>query len=263
MISPDFRRFLKQLFARSAAGQAEGIRTGMTLLAPDRWKPAGFALIALALGACSGTTYGTGVSPGRQTVNDITGLVSLGSGGNKEPIEYAPRAAIVVPPPNAALPKPGEGEVAGDWPVDPDEARKAKLAAAGSKQQTDEEILSDPGFRLPKSNSVDYQDHSKDPNSAEIQMRQMKEQRGEAEKLFAKANGASGGDVDANGNPVRTTLSEPPAEYRVPDPSAPEEFTAARDEKWWQIFKKKGAPASATATPPPSERIAGSVEIPE
>ena len=144
---------------------------------------------------------------------------------------------------------PARQVAATDWPNDPDEARKAQIAAAGSKQQTQAEILADPGFRLPKSNQPAYQASTVDPNSAEVQMREMKEQKGEAAKLFAKANSSAAGEVDANGNPVRTTLTEPPAEYRVPDPSAPEEFTAAKDEKWWQIFKHKGTTATPAAEP--------------
>ncbi|MCP4306918.1 MAG: hypothetical protein GY788_18975, partial [bacterium] len=67
------------------------------------------------------------------------------------------------------------------------------------------------------------------------------------------AKSSRAGAVDANGNPVRTTLTEPPAEYRVPDPTAPEEFTAAKDEKWWQVFKRNGRSSKSTATPTPTE----------
>ncbi|MCB1487218.1 MAG: hypothetical protein KDJ88_07150 [Bauldia sp.] len=205
-------------------------------------------MLAGVLGACSATTYGTGVGAGAQTMKDLTGIVSFGS-KDSEPIDYEPRPGIVAPPPNAALPKPGQAATPANWPKDPTATATAagnEKVYASNRSGTKEDVLMDPGFKLPKADRIVYDDHSKDPNSAETLMREMKEQRGDAEKLFAKKNAAAGGSVDENGNPVRTTLTEPPAEYRVPDPEAPEEFIAAKNEKWWQVFKRK---PSAAATP--------------
>ena len=52
----------------------------MSSLHPKFWRPAVLVAAAVGLGAC-GTTYGTGVNPGTQTVKDLTGMLSLGGGG--------------------------------------------------------------------------------------------------------------------------------------------------------------------------------------
>ena len=164
----------------------------MRLLGPDKWKLAGSVLLAGLLGACSQTTYGTGVGAGAQTVKDLTGLVSFGS-KDSEPIDYEPRPGIVAPPPNASLPKPGQATTPANWPKDPNaNAPPKEKVYASDRNGTKEDVLLDPGFKLPKADRIVYDDHSKDKNSAEILMREMKEQRGDAEKLFAKKNAAAG-----------------------------------------------------------------------
>ena len=61
------------------------------------------------------------------------------------------------------------------------------------------------------------------------------ERRPGAKKLFAEAKGIA---VDENGQPVRRYLSDPPSEYRVPDPTAPVVITDKPKKKkfkwWWQ-----------------------------
>ncbi|WP_421722777.1 hypothetical protein [Bauldia sp.] len=218
---------------------------------PKNGAAAGVLVMAIVLGGC--TTYGTGVTPGKQTVKDITGLVSLGASNRSDPIEYSPRPGIVAPPSADTLPKPGETATAANWPNDPDEAEKQRLANRPAKSaETQEDVLRDPGFRLP-SKPVTVRRSSKDPNSAEEQWRQMQGAKDEAEKLFARAKSGRAGAVDAEGNPVRTRLDEPPANYRVPDPTAPEEFAAAEDEKWWQFFRKKKPAQPAEPTPEAGE----------
>jgi hypothetical protein len=207
--------------------------------------PVGLVLLAAFAGGCSGTTYGTGVTAGRQTVSDLTGIVTLGK-KDKQDIEYQPRAGIVAPPNTSALPKPGETTAADNWPVDPSStkntSKKRSLALAEDRAGgiTDEEILSDPGIRLP-SNQKERVYNNDDPDSAENQMRNMQSVKKDQEAVFAKAKSSRIGAVDENGNPVRTTLTEPPADYRVPDPDSQDEFFAAKDEKWWQFGKKKSS----------------------
>ena len=55
-------------------------------------------------------------------------------------------------------------------------------------------------------------------------------------KVFASAKAGDAG-VDANGNPIRSTLVEPPSEYRVPDPDAPDTLAVKPKAKhWWWPF---------------------------
>ena len=80
---------------------------------------------AMTLGACSSmTTYGTGTTAAAQTVEDISGILSLGATrSDKKQIDYEPRAPIVEPP-TATLPPPGSDPsvnvASNNWPVDPD-----------------------------------------------------------------------------------------------------------------------------------------------
>src|SRR5207248_5118249 len=128
---------------------------------------ASVALLSAALGGCTSTTYGTGVSPGKQTINDITGLVNL-NGSKKDPIDYKPRPPIVAPPPTAALPPPGTHDVAavGDWPRDPDEGLKARKAAAAKLRTGNAKVDAayDPDIPIAakRDDTVNWNDANKD-----------------------------------------------------------------------------------------------------
>jgi hypothetical protein len=212
-----------------------GTASGMRISDAYFWRPAVLVGIGLALGAC-GTTYGTGVNPGTQTVKDLTGMLNFGSGDKGEPIDYAPRPGIVTPPANSALPEPGSGTAVADWPDDPDvRAREQKLANANKPSESSTALV-DPGFRLPKSQV--QVDQLQDEN-IDDELYSLTGNKTEQRKLFATAKGGAAGKVDENGNPIRTVLTEPPAEYRVPDPTAPEEFEATSKRGLGSIFKKK------------------------
>ncbi len=198
---------------------------------------AGFlAVAAVALAGCGGTTYGTGTSPGRQTLTDLVGIASL-TGEKKEPIEYAPRPPVVAPPEAAGLPPPGSDNptLASDWPNDPDEQAKRLNAGREKIVHTDENLplnSKDPKFRL-ASTPKDWPATSAKDDMTE------KEREALAMKLYADARGAVA--VDENGNPVRRYLSEPPTEYRVPDPGSPVEIVEKKKKKkkfqlfgWWR-----------------------------
>ena len=123
-----------------------------------------------------------------------------------------------------------------DWPDDPDvRAREQKLANANKPSESGNALV-DPGFRLPKSQV--QVDQMQDQN-IDDEIFSLTGNKTEQRKLFATAKGGAAGKVDENGNPVRTALTEPPADYRVPDPTAPEEFEAASKRGLGSIFKKK------------------------
>ena len=65
----------------------------------------------------------------------------------------------------------------------------------------------------------------------------------EVRKLIASAKTSA--SLDANGNPIRKTLSEPPVNYREPDPNAPTEFKSVK--KHWPWQKSKAAEPTAAA----------------
>jgi hypothetical protein len=221
----------------------------MKFTQPQIWRSGVLCGLALALGAC-GTTYGTGVNPGAQTVKDLTGMLSLSGGKSGPQIAYEARPPIVAPPANAALPVPGSGETVQNWPVDPDVlAREQKIANANQRAETGDALV-DPGFRLPKQKVevVNEESTTQDDELLALTGSNKKEQQ----TLFAKAKGGAAGQVDANGNPVRTALTEPPADYRIPDPSAPEEFEAT---------SKRGLFTKKAKTTSPSDMGGGTDDI--
>lgn len=190
------------------------------------------AVVTVALAGCqSGNTYGTGTSPGLQTIEDLVGIAAL-SNEKKEPIDYRPRPKIVTPPTVGELPPPSDGSppmLASNWPVDPDVQAAQIRADAAAREARGEPT---PRFSLPASPQSDQPIVMRDP---EAEAMSTPEQKAEARKLFADARGAVA--VDENGNPVRRYLSDPPTEYRIPDPTAPVEIVdkpkPKRKWKWW------------------------------
>jgi hypothetical protein len=167
------------------------------------------ALLATALAGCSGTTYGTGVSPEKQTLTDVMSIASLGS-DDRPPIDYKPRGGIVVPP-NKALPTPMQTASAStdvmNWPNDPDVARRKKR----------EELIVAP-------NSEGSPNLKLAPGQTSFSRRQEEydeARRAEGKKAWQNMRASRGGSYDAEGNPTRKYLTEPPVAYRAADPNAP------------------------------------------
>src|SRR4051794_39340687 len=82
---------------------------------------------AMGLGGCmSGATYGTGEVPEMAIFHEMTG--GIGS-EKKKPIEYQPRAPLVMPPTVGQLPPPVETADASAgtaWPRDDDADKRPK-----------------------------------------------------------------------------------------------------------------------------------------
>ena len=221
----------------------------------------GVAAVALLAG-CSATTYGTGVDPGLQTIKDVAGIAMLG-GDKKPPIDYEPRPKVVAPPQGAAAPLPTPGmETASasnspDWPNDPD-VQAAKFKADVAAREARGEAA--PALKLPEGS---YSQPSTPPTSRTTRSGLVEstpmsaDQSAQARKAFADAKGSLA--VDASGKPVRKYLTEPPAEYREPDPTQPVTFTEKKKKFhwWWQKQDSSDtltpdATAASTTSPPPS-----------
>jgi hypothetical protein len=199
---------------------------------------------AFALGGCgSMTTYGTGTTAARQTVDDLTGILALGgSKKGEDPIDYEPRPPIVEPP-TATLPPPGSGTsataVAGNWPVDPDEERERIDALVKERQEAGQSLK----FTVPEGankGNVNQTDPLSDKHDDDIDGPAQRVTRAkmngsynldEAQKLMANAKNAKIGSFDEDGNPVRRYLTEPPPPYREPDPESPVEVTEKPKKK--------------------------------
>jgi hypothetical protein len=240
------------------------------------------AALAILLAGCSDTTYGTGVNPGTQTLKDIAGIAMMG--GKKPTIDYEPRAKIVAPPPGAtaALPPPaasGKGtqtaDAGGDdgvanppnWPKDPDIASakfQADIAARGAQggdiaaRQAHAAAGPGPEPNLPPGMLSQSTEAAGNPTRRGLDDSKplTEEQNNQVRKAFADAKGSL--SVDANGKPVRRYLTDPPVQYREPDPTQPVTFTEKKKFHWW--WQKKtddagdlapAADASTTQRTPP------------
>ena len=183
--------------------------------------------VSLAVAGCqSGMTYGTGTTPAIQTVQDIVGIAAL-SNEPKEPIDYQPRPSVVTPPVVGQLPPPidkSQTQMAANWPNDPDVLRAQVRADAAAREASGEAT---PFFRTPAAPEVKPMVPTDRPWT--------KEETAQVQKAFADARAIQA--VDENGNPVRRYLSDPPVEYRMPDPNAPvdiaEKPKPKRKFKWW------------------------------
>ncbi len=212
---------------------------------------------AFVLAACTGTTYGTGRSAGVQVVKDITGLDAAGA--KKKPIDYSPRPPVVAPPVAGALPPPGAASqtaVAADWPTDPDQLVsefKEQVAAREARQRDGDSVaLADPNFTLPAGATPTGLPHGSDGTAAEGSL-VSKEEEARIRKAFAAARGTGGFAVDAQGQPVRRYLTDPPAEYRLPDPEAAAavECTPRKLRFPWQKRDPNECPRAASTNSEP------------
>jgi hypothetical protein len=86
-----------------------------------------------------------------------------------------------------------------------------------------------------------------------VSVKLTREQDAEVRKAFAAAKGSLA--FDANGAPVRKYLTEPPADYRTPDPTQPAVFTEKKKKFHWWWQKKDDdtdnlAPAASASAAP-------------
>lgn len=181
-----------------------------------------FALIAALLApawlaGCSPTaTYGTGEAPELALFREMTG--GLLSSEREEPIEYQPRAPLVMPPASttAALPPPADPANANpNWPVSRDQ-RLAEVEQLNSDPRyagSREEYLRTrqlAGAFPVSSGNID------DPAGSPYDIVHTRQQQEEFRKALAEANGL--------GRNERRYLTDPPTAYREPAATAPSEF---------------------------------------
>lgn len=175
----------------------------------------------LALAGCMGPTYGTGVSQGQQLFNDLDNVVALG--GNKERIDYTPRAELVKPKSVGVLPPPREPAASDPSLPESPEARRGRLFAAAP--DTSEQPLP-AAFATSQKEGVDPAELRRRSAAARSDVGRRAEiennwvdPRTMAGQRLAVAERSS---VGKQGSPeVRRYLSEPPLAYRAPASTAP------------------------------------------
>ena len=170
------------------------------------------ALLASGLGGCLGTpTYGTGQAPEMAILNEVSGGLGLG-GRKKEPINYQPRAPLVLPP-SAQLRDPVKSaEVTNpEWPQDPSQ-RKDLTPEQREELKRYARVDSDRPRVNPLADNVP-------PPNANKPLEQSRKFRA---ALAAREGGSA---------TERRYLTEPPLEYRAPAATAPTEFEDIKPKK--------------------------------
>jgi hypothetical protein len=204
------------------------------------------AAVLLPLGGCGMSTYGTGEVPEMALFREVSGGILSKNEKKKEPINYQPRAPLVMPPAETAattqLPAPMETASAAspDWPMSlEDRVGDATERAEDDNPYNDVNqaeyrrlrplagVFPDqegrPTYQLDESGKTEYY------NSIVHSRRQQEE--------FKKALAESKG----YGRTDRRYLTDPPMAYREPVPTTTTDEEAAIPKKkkgnfltrWW------------------------------
>jgi hypothetical protein len=169
-----------------------------------------------ALGGCmSSTTYGTGQAPELAVFSEMTGGLA-GGNRNKEPINYQPRAPLVMPP-AAQLNEPIETASAegGPWPssenADPAAVDDDDIARNDITPEYARRLRPLAGLLPASTNDVDDfdRDHKYDLINSQNKRKQFKADLAEAKGLNTTK---------------RRYLTDPPEGSREPAQTAPTEF---------------------------------------
>jgi hypothetical protein len=180
------------------------------------------ALVAAPLGlaGCSPTaTYGTGQAPEMALVREMTGGLLTGR-KKEEPINYQPRAPLVMPASTDQLPPPAEkaAVATADWPVEENQ----RLAGIEERNKDPRYAGSQAQYRYLKPLADALPDQpvtNSGPAASHREITRMKQQRAEFAKAIAEAKG-----YGPDGN-KRRFLTDPPEVYREPAATAPAEFS--------------------------------------
>jgi hypothetical protein len=191
---------------------------------------AAILLASPMLGGCFSTsTYGTGQSPEVAIFKEMTGNIG---GKKKPPIEYQPRAPLVMPPSGELRQPVATASVSNpQWPDDPDKRVPGeKISGFDNPNEglTPEYVASlKPltGLRNPNPNPAGPS--SNKGESFQPQYDIIGKGGSQAKEFNAALQAAEGYDASK-----RKYLTEPPLEARAPAPTAPTQFD--------DIKKKRG-----------------------
>ncbi len=192
-----------------------------------RWLIAAALLAALpALGGCiSSTTYGTGQAPELAVFSEMTGGLT-GGNRNKEPINYQPRAPLVLPP-DGQLRQPIETASAegGFWPATTDAEAIDDRDTGGDHETARDDITPEYVRRLrPLAGLLPAASDDRDGSGTDraekidrnYEMIKNRDQGKQFSAALAEAKGLT--------TTKRRYLTDPPEGYREPSESSPTEF---------------------------------------
>jgi len=213
------------------------------------------AALVILTGALAPALAGCSTSTGFETDDGVSNLppdqavisrIMQGLGAvdtRAEPIEYKPRQALVVPPPQATadLPTPvasADPSATGNWVNDPDELEKRRRKAIQDARKgvegrplTQDEIIAvnraSVGQDNPRANDRATSPFPERDNQPQVDINQMQNTRVNTQAAL----------VDGYGNAtvnVRRRLTDPPGIYMTPSPNAPVQTPQEKSGfSWW------------------------------
>jgi hypothetical protein len=201
------------------------------------WAPA--LVAALALGGCASSTSGfedEGPNEEPGDGNLMKGfMISMGAvDPEAKPVEYQPRAPLVVPP-KRDLPKPQDttASLGANFPRNPEDVtaemrRKGVKNASGEAMMTPDELAR---YRLnaPVATRPNYPTNDKDWGR-KLTPQEMAGQAEKSKQALAEVEGGPNGK--------RRYLTDPPDGYKTPSTKAPidpETPTSSKSE-WWKFW---------------------------
>ena len=205
--------------------------------------------LAFGLSACvGGTTYGTGVSQEKQTLNDVYNMFTLKT--KRSDIDYTARPDLVVPENTAALPEPLENAATTsnpEWPETPGERIARIREQASEADPRTGQVPVEERTRRKEGIRIETRDVEQENRDAGLDRRGnpivgFEQKRKEQRKDFL----ARKSTIEVSSTPARRYLTDPPVEYRMPAETAPtgdeaylEEVLAERKKKELEEKKRR------------------------
>jgi hypothetical protein len=195
---------------------------------------AGAVLVAcLALSGCmGGTTYGTGVSQEKQTVDDIYNMFTLKR--SRVDIDYTPRADLIVPENSEELPEPLDSAAATsnpEWPEAPEQrvarirSQAGEIDERSGEYSIEEQLRAKEGIGIENGPTKKFVVGQTDRDGNPLQYNGEENKAKRREVLARKA------ELGPTTGTERRYLTDPPVAYRTPAETAPAGEEAYSDEE--------------------------------
>ena len=197
--------------------------------------------MAVGLAGCvGGTTYGTGVTQEKQTLNDVYNMFTLKN--QRKNIDYSARPDLVVPENTASLPEPLDSEVTTsnpDWPETPEQriarirAQAGEIDARSGEYSLEEQLREKEGIGIETQERQKFVVGQTDRDGNPILF------NGEASQARRESVLARKAELEPSRGASRKYLTEPPVEYRIPADTAPAGAEAYSEEEIAERERKK------------------------
>ena len=189
---------------------------------------------AVGLSGClGGTTYGTGVTQEKQTLDDVYNMFTLKSERNN--IDYSARPDLIVPENSEVLPEPLDAEAttsSPEWPETPEQRIARIQAQAGEIDPRSGDYSMEEQLRVKEGGRIETREvrgqfiPGKTDKDGDQVLYHGEKSQADRESLLARRQ-----ELSLSQPGSRRYLSEPPVEYRTPADTAPAGEDAYTEEQ--------------------------------